>query len=85
MPDHSKSDHSSWTAKRAVVLQLLRNDHSPEWSRAGLKSEIRDVDAQLLSDAIDVLVKRGVAERDGKTLRASDAARCLDELELLSI
>lgn len=85
MPDHSKSDHRSWTARRAIVLQLLRDDHSPEWSRAELQNEIRDIDAQLLSDAIDELAQRGVAERDGETVRASCAARCLDELELLSI
>jgi hypothetical protein len=85
MPDHSKSDHRSWSAKRAIVLQLLRNDHSPEWSRAELQNEMSDIDARLVNDAIDALAQRGVAVRDGETVCASSAARCLDELELLTI
>ncbi len=84
MPDHSKSDHRR-VAKRAIVLQLLRDDHSPEWSRAELQNEIHNIDAQVLSDAVDELAQRGVAVRDGETVCASSAARCLDELELLTI
>ncbi len=31
------------TAQRAIVLQVLRDDHEPRWTRAELRAEIYDI------------------------------------------
>jgi hypothetical protein len=79
--------------ERAIVLQLLRDDHERKWSRVQLATELSsELDPDLAQDgrqAVDDALKR--LERDGvigiseQQAWASSAARRLDELGLIAV
>jgi hypothetical protein len=74
-----------WAVERAIVLQVLRNDHAERWTRAELEVEINDFDPLTVSDALATLEAESVVILDGEQVRASACARRLDYLELISI
>jgi hypothetical protein len=74
-----------WMVERAVVLQVLRDDHAPLWTRDELKKEIPDFPPDEVNGAIDDLAAACVVEADGDRVSASLAARRLDKLELISV
>jgi hypothetical protein len=75
--------------ERAIVLQLLRDDHERMWSRAQLTSELEAGDAEIGRPAVEQALRR--LEREGvlgctdREVWASSAARRLDELELIGV
>jgi DNA-binding HxlR family transcriptional regulator len=71
--------------ERAIVLQVLRDDHEERWARAELAQEIPDFAPEVLDEALAELEQDGVLRREERTVCASPAARRLDELELISI
>jgi hypothetical protein len=71
--------------KQAVFLQLLRDDHPEQWSRADLERELLDVDPQAIGGALAFLVAEGVAIVDGEHVRASRSARCISALEMICV
>jgi hypothetical protein len=77
-PDRRRSE-------RAIVLQLLRDDHAQQWTRGELRGELRIASAALV-DSLDDLEQHGVVvtAEDDRVL-ASSCARRLDELELIGI
>jgi hypothetical protein len=70
--------------QRAIVLQLLREDHPRRWTRSDLAAELhaeqRDVDA-----AVRALDADGVVCGADGEVWASRAALRLDELQLVAI
>jgi Mn-dependent DtxR family transcriptional regulator len=70
--------------ERAVVLQLLRDDHDQSWSRAELASEL-GADAPAVQEALSRLQREGVVSLSDDQITASPAARRLDALELISV
>ena len=72
-------------AERAIVLQLLRDDHPPTWSRAELERQVSSLDALTVSDALATLGYEGVVILTGEQVQASPCARHLDTLELIGI
>ena len=81
----SENTRPVWMAQRAIALQLLRDDHPEQWTRAELRRKASDFDAGAFADGLAQLVAEGVAIVDGKTISASRCARHLDWLELVSI
>jgi hypothetical protein len=85
------SDHAG--LERAIVLQLLRDDHERMWSHAQLaielESELETDRAEIARQAVEKALKR--LERDGvlgmseHQAWASNAARRLDELGLIAV
>jgi hypothetical protein len=72
--------------QRAIILQLLRDDHDPLWTRKELKAEIPDFSRQVFDAALERLEDEACVVLDGKQgVRASTPVRHLDELELVSI
>jgi hypothetical protein len=71
--------------ERAVVLQVLRDDHAWRWSRAELEGKLDDVDRDVLDEAVAGLAARGVLCVESGAVWASDTARCLDELGLIGV
>ena len=71
--------------ERAIVLQILRDDHEERWPRAELAREISDFEPAVLDEALARLERDGVLHREGSSVWAARAARRLDELELISI
>jgi hypothetical protein len=78
-----------WTdeeqAERAIALQVLRDDHPAQWTRAELEAEIGDRDAQAIADALMRLEAECVVILDGERVQASACARHMDALGLVSI
>jgi DNA-binding HxlR family transcriptional regulator len=74
-----------WLVERAIVLQLLRDDHGERWSRAELAGEIPDFEPAVLDEALARLEREGILQREEGAVWAARAARHLDELELISI
>ena len=77
------------TLERAIVLQLLRDDHERKWSRAQLRSELEadgeEIDREAIDEAVVRLEREGVLGATEREVWASSAARHLDELELIGV
>ncbi len=73
-------------AKRAVVLQVLRDDHPEQWTRAELEREVPDVLPEEIESAVEDLAAEGVVTiGDDEAIRASLCARHLDALGFICI
>ncbi len=72
-------------AERAIILQILRNDHDERWSPAELQAESYDVAPTALADALDCLERHGVIGRCGEQYVASRCAFHMDALGMVSI
>jgi hypothetical protein len=72
--------------KRAIVLQVLRDDHPERWTRAELEHELSDLPREGVEAAIEDLAAEGVVTvGDDEAIQASLCARTLDALGLVSI
>jgi len=72
-------------AERAVVLQVLRDDHEERWSRGELADELAHIEVAVIAGAVGRLEQEGVVGvRDG-SVWASRAARWLDDLGLICV
>ena len=85
MTEHSQPNAETRSIERAIILQLLRDDHDGRWSRAELEAEINDVPPSVLSSAIAHLERQGVVVAHGEHVVASPCARRLDELGLMGV
>jgi hypothetical protein len=72
-------------AQRAIVTQLLRDDHDRHWTPAELRREVSDLTRYRFAQALDFLEGNEVVHRDEHSISASLCARALDELELIGI
>jgi hypothetical protein len=88
MPDENPTPDEGralWMAQRAIVTQLLRDDHPECWTRPELEAEITDISPQSLLAALVYLAIEEVLRVDDGGVQASKCARHLDSLELVSI
>jgi hypothetical protein len=76
--------HTEPGLERAIVLQLLRDDHPRPWSPEELCGEVR-ADADAVERAVRRLGADGVLWRAGAEVSAARAARRLDELGLIAL
>jgi DNA-binding HxlR family transcriptional regulator len=83
--DERRRSRDLWMVERAIVLQILRDDHGERWAYVELAREIPDFDPALLEEALAELKRDGVLHREEGSVWASRAAQRLDELELISI
>jgi DNA-binding HxlR family transcriptional regulator len=74
-----------WKGERAIVLRVLDDDHPERWSHAELAAEVSDFEPAVLEEAVERLALDGVIHREGDSVWAARAARCLDELELIGV
>jgi hypothetical protein len=86
MPKKRQACRTLWKVQRAIVLQLLRDDHDSLWTRGELKDEIPDFSRLVFDNALELLEGDACIVLDGEQgVRASTPVRRLDELELVSI
>lgn len=71
--------------ERAIVLQLLRDDHAARWSEAELASEIDDAQPAAIQTAIGALSAAEVLVAADGTIQASRCTKHLDDLELIAV
>lgn len=78
-----------WTdeeqVERAIVLQVLRDDHPERWTRAELEAEVFDFAPVIVNEALMRLEAESVVILDGENVEASRCARRMDALGLVSI
>jgi hypothetical protein len=84
-PDEREHARDLWMVERAIVLQVLRDDHEERWAPAELAGEISDFEPAVLEEALARLGREGILHLEGGSVWAARAARRLDELELISI
>ncbi len=84
-PERREPNGVVWRVERAIVLQILSDDHQERWPRAELAEEISDFEPAVLEKALGCLERDGVLHRRDDSVWAARAARRLDELELISI
>jgi hypothetical protein len=87
MPDkgNRSSNENAVRVERAIVLQLLRDDHPVQWLREELMSELTNVAPGALDAALLHLERVGVLRRSSDLCWASRAIRRLDELDLIGV
>lgn len=71
--------------ERAIVLQLLRDDHDERWSHTELEAEVNNLEPSALSRAVECLEQHGVVVALDDRVLASRCARHLDALGLIGI
>jgi len=72
-------------AQRAIVFQLLRDDHRERWSLKQLQHTLSDVEPDTISDAIVRLEAGGVVNCLDEFVGAARCARYLDALGLIAV
>jgi hypothetical protein len=72
------------TLERAIVLLLISGERPEAWSVSQLGAAL-GADTQSLERALDALAQSGVVLLAGAEVRASPAARRIDELGLIGI
>lgn len=85
MPDQRIDPLQEEGTQNVLVLQLLRDDHDPKWTRAQLHRELDDINPDAITVALERLQEQGVVRVDGEQLAASACARHLDALGFISI
>jgi hypothetical protein len=84
--ENTRTDQwSVWMAERAIVLQVLRDDHDERWTRAELEEQVSDLAPQVARDGIARLEAERVVVTEGEHVLASRCARHMDALELVSV
>jgi hypothetical protein len=71
--------------QRAIILQLLRDDHNHTWPRAELERKLADLTPLAVNDALTTLANLQVIRIEGENVCATPCARHLDELELIGV
>jgi hypothetical protein len=71
--------------QRSVVLEVLRDNHAKEWSRAELAAEIYDVEPHVIGAAVACLRRGGVVRTSGDQVWATSAVWHLDGLGMVCI
>jgi hypothetical protein len=71
--------------ERAIVLQLLLDDHERMWSREQLMIELKSDPSDVVEQALRRLEREGVVGISEQSVWASSAARHLDELGLIGV
>ena len=91
MDREQKGSHAAGdeTLERAIVLQLLRDDHERRWSHAQLAIELEAdgeaIEREAIDEAVRGLERAGVLGCTEQEVWASDAAWRLDELDLIGV
>ncbi len=81
----SKQDADLETAERAIILQLLRDDHPVPWTRREIKREVYDIKGRVLDQALARLEADEVVTLAGKEVWVSLAVRHVEDLGMIAI
>lgn len=85
MQAHRTRHDQARMAERAIVLQLLRDDHRERWSFKQLQRALSDLTPEAIDEAVAFLETYGVIYCLDEFIGASRCARHLDSLGLLGV
>jgi hypothetical protein len=80
-----QEEEQAYMAGRALVLDVLSDDHAEWWMRAELRERITDIHPATAEAELSRLVGAGVVLVDGERVKASPCARYLDHLNLIGV
>jgi hypothetical protein len=84
MPAHH-TPQSTRLEQRAIIHQLLRDDHTDRWTPKQLQRALTDIPPEAITEALAELEEAGVAWRLDDYFGASCCARYLFSLDLICI
>jgi hypothetical protein len=85
MPAHHTPQSYTRLEQRAIVHQLLRDDHTDRWTPKQLQRALSDIPPEAITGAVAELEEAGVAWRLDDYVGASRCARYLFSLDLICI
>jgi hypothetical protein len=85
MPAHHTPQSNTCLEQRAIVHQLLRDDHTERWTPRQLQRALSDIPSEEITEAVAELEEAGVAWRLDDYVGASCCARYLFSLDLICI
>lgn len=85
MPTHHTPQSITRLEQRAIVHQLLRDDHTERWTPKQLQRTLSDIPPEEITEAVAELEEAGVAWRLDDYVGASRCARYLFSLDLICI
>ncbi len=85
MPAHHTPQSDTQFEQRAIVHQLLRDDHTERWTPKQLQRALSDIEPEAIDEAVAELEANGAAWRLDDYIGASRCARHLFALDLIGI
>ena len=86
MPAHHTPQSDTYLEQRAIIHQLLRDDHTERWTPKQLHQRaLSDIAPETIDEALAELEAAGVAWRLDGYVGASRCARHLFSLDLIGI
>jgi hypothetical protein len=85
MPAHHTPQSDTYLEQRAIIHQLLRDDHTERWTPKQLQRALSDTTPEAIIEALAELEEAGVAWRLDDYVGASRCARRLFSLDLICI
>jgi hypothetical protein len=85
MPAHRRCSHAARLAQRALVHQLLRDDHTERWSPKQRQRAFSDLTPEHVAEAVSYLEEAGAVWRLDDFIGASRCTRHLFGLGLIGI
>jgi DNA-binding HxlR family transcriptional regulator/predicted transcriptional regulator len=83
--DHHPDSERLTLVQRAIILELLRDDHEERWGVAELRAAIGTIQSGTLAAVLEDLEHHGLVVALGDWVLASRSARHIDELGLIGI
>ncbi|HWX44744.1 MAG TPA: hypothetical protein VNY52_05425 [Solirubrobacteraceae bacterium] len=85
MPDKRIDPQQHRRAARAIIFQILDDEHAEYWIRAELKRKLGDFKPDAIDAALARMHEYGVVCLEGEELWASRCARHLDAIDVIGI
>jgi hypothetical protein len=85
MPGHHTPTSDTYFEQRAIIHQLLRDDHTERWTPKQLQRALSDIPPETIDEAVAELEEAGVAWRLDDYVGVSRCARHLFALDLIGI
>lgn len=85
MPAHHTPQSVTRLEQRAIIHQLLRDEHTERWTPKQLQRALSDIPPEVIIEALAELEEAGVAWRLDNYVGASRCARYLFSLDLICI
>ncbi len=85
MPANHTPQSDTYLEQRAIVHQLLRDDHTERWTPKQLQRALSDITPERIKEALAELEEAGVAWRLDDYVGASRCACQLFSLDLIGI
>jgi hypothetical protein len=85
MPANHTPQSNTFFEQRIIIHQLLREGHTERWTPKQLQRALRDIEPEVIVEAVAELEAAGVAWRLDEYVGASRCARYLLSLDLICI